>query len=223
MNIDYEKTSTVYVETLSSGRTYYTPDGNFPSITTLLSKTSDNQIWLQKWRERVGEEEADRISKEATNRGTLIHEYAERYFNKNDIYSDLAKESSDVRQMTHNLIKTGEKSIDEVWAQEIPLWSSTLKYAGRVDLVGLWDNIPSIVDFKTSKKKKNIKQIKDYYIQCAAYAYAHNELFQTDIKQIVILITVEDSESQIFKGNMLHYIPDLKNRVMKYNALLQET
>ena len=82
MDIDYEKTSSVYAETLPTGRTYFTPDGDFPSITTLLGKTSDNQVWLQKWRERVGEEEANRISKEATDRGTLIHEYAEKYFQK---------------------------------------------------------------------------------------------------------------------------------------------
>ena len=99
------------------------------------------------------------------------------------------------------------------------LWSPSLKYAGRVDLVGLWKGITTIVDFKTSKKKKNVKQIKDYYIQCAAYAYAHNELFDTNIKQIVILITVENTEPQIFTGNMLNYIPDLKYRINKYYEL----
>ena len=219
--IDYSKTDSVYAETLKTGRTYMTPDGDFPSMTTILGKTSDNQVWLQKWRERVGEEEADRISKEATDRGTLVHEYAEKYFNGEDIKPDLMKEKPDVRDMTYNLIKAGEKGIEEVWAQEIALWSPSLKYAGRVDLVGLWKGIPTIVDFKTSKKKKNVKQIKDYYVQCAAYAYAHNELFDTNIKQIVILITVQDSGPQIFTGNALNYIPDLKYRVNKYNELLR--
>lgn len=218
--IDYSRTKNIEAETLKTGRTYFTPDGAFPSITTLLGKTSENQIWLQKWRERVGEEEADRISKEATDRGTLIHEYAEKHFNGEDIKPDLVHEKSDVREMTYNLIKAGEKGIDEVWAQEIALWSPTLKYAGRVDLVGLWKGIPTIVDFKTSKKKKNIKQIKDYYIQCTAYAYAHNELFDTNIKQIVILITVQDTGPQIFTGNAINYIPDLKYRVNKYNEIL---
>ena len=87
--IDYSKTDSVYAETLKTGRTYMTPDGDFPSMTTILGKTSDNQVWLQKWRERVGEEEADRISKEATDRGTLVHEYAEKYFNGEDIKPDL--------------------------------------------------------------------------------------------------------------------------------------
>ena len=72
-NKKYKYTYDMKVETLPEGRTYYTPDGNYPSITTILGKTS-NQIWLQKWREKVGEEEAARISKEATDRGTLIHE-----------------------------------------------------------------------------------------------------------------------------------------------------
>ena len=219
--INYSITNSVSVETLKTGRTYFTPNGDFPSITTLLGKTSDNQVWLQKWRDRVGEEEADRISKEATDRGTLIHEYAEKYFNGEDIKPDLVHEKPDVREMTYNLIKAGDRGIDEIWAQEVALWSSSLKYAGRVDLVGLWKGIPTIVDFKTSKKKKNVKQIKDYYVQCAAYAYAHNELFDTDIKQIVILITVENTEPQIFTGNMLNYIPDLKYRINKYYELFR--
>ena len=118
--------------------------------------------------------------------------------------------------MTYNLIKAGEKGIDEVWAQEIALWSPSLRYAGRVDLVGKWKGIPTIVDFKTSKKKKNVKQIKDYYVQCCGYAHAHNELFGTNIKQIVILITVAAGGAQIFTGNMQNYLPDLKYRVNKY-------
>ena len=65
----------IETETLPSGRTYFTPDGNFPSITTVLGKTS-NQVWLQVWKDKVGEEEDARISKKATERGTLIHSYA---------------------------------------------------------------------------------------------------------------------------------------------------
>ena len=100
--IDYSKTKNIEAETLKTGRTYFTPDGNFPSITTLLGKTSENQVWLQKWREKVGEEEADRISKEATDRGTLVHEYAEKYFNGEDIKPDVMKEKPDVRDITYN-------------------------------------------------------------------------------------------------------------------------
>lgn len=216
---NYQKTYSVSAETLESGRTYFTPDGDFPSITTILGKTSDNQIWLQKWKERVGEEEAARISKEATDRGTLIHEYAEKYWNGEDIHPSLISEKEDVRQMTLSLIKAGERGIEEVWAQEIALWSPSLKYAGRVDMVGLWKGVPTIIDFKTSKKKKSLKQIKDYYVQCTGYAHAHNELFDTKIENIVILMTVESGGAQIFTGTMKSYFPELKYRVNTYNSV----
>ena len=151
-------------ETLPTGRTYFTPDGKFPSITTVLGKTA-NQAWLQAWKEKVGEEEAARVSKEATDRGTLVHEYAEKFFNKEDIYGDLAKESSDVIQMTKDLIRTVEKGVTSIWGQELVLWSKDLKFAGRTDMVGEWNGIPAIIDFKTSRKKKYIRQIKDYFLQ----------------------------------------------------------
>ena len=203
-NKKYKYTYDMKVETLPEGRTYYTPDGNYPSITTILGKTS-NQIWLQKWREKVGEEEAARISKEATDRGTLIHEYAESYFNKEDIFTNLVNESSDIRQMVKDLITITELGVEEIWGQEQVLWNKKYGYAGRCDMVGIWKGKPSIIDFKTSKKTKYIKQIKDYFIQCCAYAVAHNQMFGTGIKNIVILITVEGKESQCFETNAVPF------------------
>ena len=167
-NKKYDYTYDMRVDTLSSGRTYFTPDGDYPSITTILGKTANN-VWLQAWKDKVGEEEAARISKEATDRGTLIHEYAERHFNNDDIINDLVQESSDVIQMTRDLVKITEAGVEEIWGQEQVLWSNKYKYAGRCDMVGIWKGTPSIIDFKTSKKTKYIKQIKDYFIQCCNY------------------------------------------------------
>ena len=154
-NSKYKYTYDMKVDTLSSGRTYFTPDGDYSSITTILGKTSNN-AWLQAWKDRVGEEEAARVSKEATDRGTLVHEYAEHYFNNENIYTDLAKESSDVIQMTKDLVKITEAGVTEIWGQEQILWSNKYKYAGRCDMVGIWKDKPSIIDFKTSKKTKYI-------------------------------------------------------------------
>ena len=214
----FEYQYNIEAETLPSGRTYFTPDGKFPSITTILGKTA-NQTWLQAWKDRVGEEEANRISKKATDRGTLVHEYAEKFFNKEDIYGDLANESRDVIQMTKDLIRCVEKDVTDIWGQELVLWSKDLKFAGSTDMVGKWKGIPAIIDFKTSRKKKYIKHIKDYFIQCTAYAYAHNELYDTEIKKIIIAITVEDNEPQIFETNALVHIPDLKYRINQFYKL----
>ena len=118
----FEYQYNIEAETLPSGRTYFTPDGDFPSITTILGKTA-NQPWLQAWKDKVGEEEANRISKKATDRGTLVHEYAEKFFNKEDIYGDLANEARDVIQMTKDLIRCVEKDVTDIWGQELVLWS----------------------------------------------------------------------------------------------------
>ena len=213
--IDYSKTKNIEAETLKTGRTYFTPDGDYPSITTVLGKTANNP-WLQAWKDRVGEEEAARISKEATDRGTLVHEYAEKYFNGEDIHRDLVQENYDVVQMSKDLIKIAETGVEEIWGQEQILWSNKYKYAGRCDMVGIWKGKPTIIDFKTSKKTKYIKQIKDYFIQCCAYAVAHNEMFGTGIKDVVILITVEGKDPQCFETSAVPFLSDLKLRRNQY-------
>jgi len=218
MKSKYNYTFDMKVETLPEGRTYFTPDGNYPSITTILGKTANN-IWLQKWKDKVGEEEAARISKKATDRGTLVHKYAERYFNKEEIFSDLAQESSDVIQMSKDLIKITESGVDEIWGQEQILWSKKYWYAGRCDMVGIWKGKPSIIDFKTSKKTKYIKQIKDYFIQCCGYAVAHNEMFGTGIRNIVILITVDGKEPQCFETSAVPFLSELKLRINQYDTI----
>ena len=82
-----------------------------------MGKTANN-VWLQKWKEKVGEEEAARVSKEATDRGTAEDEFAEQFFNGDDIYSDLSQAPKDVIQMTKDLIRIAQTGVEEVWGQE---------------------------------------------------------------------------------------------------------
>jgi len=212
---DYSICKNITAETTDKGRLYKTPDGNYPSVTTILGKTANN-IWLQRWKDRVGEEEAAKVSKAATERGEIVHSYLERYWNKEIIISDLLLENPTTQKMITNLIEVTQKNVTEVWAQEIPVWSKQLRYAGRVDMFGEWNKVPAVIDFKTSKKKKQIKDIKDYFIQCTAYAYAHNEIFNTNLKKIVVLITVENNDVQIFESQIMPYIPELKYRILQY-------
>lgn len=215
---DYTPLQNIKATTLDTGRTYHTPEGDYPSITTILGKTA-YMPWLEKWKERVGEEEAARISKYATDRGEKVHKYAEDYFNGIDIFPELINdyEYEDIQNMTRNLIKATEKGVTNIWGQEMALYHSDRKYAGRVDMVGEWQGEPAIIDFKTSKKKKTASGIKDYYIQCAAYAAAHNKLFGTKINKLVIIITVQhEKEAQIFEGRTIHFMSDLKNRINTY-------
>ena len=218
----FNYTTSCATDTLPTGRTYHTPDGSYPSITTILGKTSD-QTWLLKWKERVGEEEAARVSKIATDRGTLVHEYAERHFNGEDIWDELYKEAVDVIQMSRDLIRATEKGVEEIWGQEQVLWSNKYKYAGRTDMVGIWRGKPTIIDFKTSKKKKSNKQITDYYIQGCAYAVAHNEMYGTGIKDIAIIMTIDNADPIIFEQSAIPFLPLLKNRRMSFDKLQADT
>ena len=196
-----------------------TPAGNFPSVTTVLGKTANN-IWLEKWKERVGEEEARRVSKAATDRGEIVHQYLEDYWNNNNSWPDRIKlEEPTTQKMILNLIEATKRGVTKVWAQEIPVWSASIVYAGRVDMFGEWNSVPSVIDFKTSKKKKQIKDIRDYFIQCAAYANAHNEMFGTKLQKLVVLITVENSEVQVFESIAAPFIPELRYRVRQYENM----
>lgn len=218
----FNYTTELDVDTLPTGRTYHTPDGSYPSLTTILGKTANNP-WLSAWKARVGEEEAARISKEATDRGTLIHSFAERHFNGERIWEELREQPLDVRQMTRDLIKVVEPGVDEIFGQEQILWSNKYKYAGRTDMVGIWKGKPAIIDFKTSKKPKQATQIRDYFIQCCGYAVAHNEMYGTGIKDIVVAITVDGKEPQLFEKTAPPFLYELQNRRAEYDKIIYST
>jgi hypothetical protein len=207
------------VDTLTTGRTYHTPDGSYPSLTTILGKTANNP-WLEQWKQRVGEEEAARVSKEATDRGTLIHSFAERHFNGESIWEELRTHPLDVRQMSRDLISAVEPNVSEIWGQEQILWSNKYRYAGRTDMVGVWKGVPSIIDFKTAKKVKAVNQIRDYFIQCCGYAVAHNAMYGTGINNIVVVITVDGKEPQIFEKTASPFLYELQNRRNSYQQLM---
>ena len=121
--------------------------------------------------------------------------------------------------MTKDLITTVSSGVTEIWGQEQILWSKKYKLAGRTDMVGLWKDIPSIIDFKTSKKKKSISQIRDYFLQCCFYAVSHNEMYGTGIRQGVIAITVDDDEPQLFKKDLAPFLYEFKNRRAEYEMI----
>jgi hypothetical protein len=207
------------VDTLATGRTYHTPDGSYPSLTTILGKTANN-MFLEQWKARVGEEEAARISKQATDRGSLIHSFTERHFNGESIWAELREHPLDVRQMTRDLISVVEPNVTEIYGQEQILWSNKYKIAGRTDLVGLWKGIPTIVDFKTSKKTKAVTQIRDYFIQGCFYALAHNEMYGTSINNIAICITIDGKTAQVYEKTAAPFLYELQNRRTAYKTLM---
>lgn len=175
-------------------RWYQTESGTYPSITTVLSSTQPEQERksLENWRDSVGHEEAARISKIATDHGTLVHLLIERFFKQEDVFADV--DSVPVPReaiQAFNTLKGELKKVTSVWGQEAPLYSQSLKVAGRCDLVGEYKGVPCIVDFKTSSRIKSKSDIRSYELQLLFYATAHNEMFGTNIQRGVILMAVK--------------------------------
>jgi len=175
------------------GRFYLDSNNHpIPSVTTVLNKTSNKKDSIQQWRNRVGEEEANRIIKQSTDIGTMVHEALELYLNEQE-WRNFSDNQDGVlaERMTEKFIKSGLNSITEVWGLEVGLILDGL-YAGTADCVGKINGVPSLIDFKTARKMKKREWIEDYFLQCCAYANAHNVMFNTDINQIVILMIDRD-------------------------------
>ncbi len=173
---------------------YYIDSKNtpVPSVTTVLGKTSTKSDSIQQWRKRVGEVEADRITKQSTDIGTMVHEALELYLNGKN-YDNFPDDNDGfiAKRMTTKFINSGIKTITEVWGLEVGLILDGL-YAGTADCIGKVSNVPSLIDFKTARRMKKREWIEDYFLQCCAYANAHNVMFGTNINQVVILMVDRD-------------------------------
>jgi hypothetical protein len=180
-------------------RLYLTPDGeSLPSVTSVLSKTKDKS-GLDQWRKRVGEKTAEKIIADSARIGTALHLYIEHYVNGNG-YKDLTDVGKKAKNMAQVIIDHDEglKKISEVWGSEVHLYYPG-KYAGTTDMIGVYDGRPAIIDFKQTNRPKKREWVQDYLMQLAAYAMAHNKLFDTEIDQGVILMCSRDLLFQKFE------------------------
>lgn len=214
IELDYADLKT---ETKESGRTYLDPDGHtYPSITTVLSILSRDAIIA--WRNRVGEEEANRVTRHACARGNALHYTVERYINNEEDFLQ-GETMPHILQLVNAAKGVLDERLGKVILQECPLYSDQLQAAGRVDLIGEFDDMLSIVDFKTSKRVKSLEDIEDYFIQACTYAVMFEERTGTPIDQLVILMVVDgSSEPLIFKQNTDDWLEKMVNKITSYHA-----
>ena len=163
-------------DTQETGRTYIVDGIKIPSVTTILSKTKDRSN-LDKWIQRVGNQEAERIKQEASRIGTEMHKYLEMHIEGTN-YASLTPEGLKAKDMANMIIKEGLKHVNEAWGSETNLRYEDL-YAGTTDLIGLYKDKPTIIDFKQTNKLKRVEWIDDYFLQLAAYAEAHSKHYGT--------------------------------------------
>ena len=212
MNIQLPKLEKV---TLESGTRYYvTPDGTkYPSVTTVISKRKKEQ--LREWRERVGEEVAKEISKAATVRGNSFHNNCEQYLNKEPVTESIGVMFD---RFTPHL-----DCISDIVCLEQHLYSDALRVAGQVDCIGYYKGKLSVIDFKTSSKFKRKEWIWDYFMQATAYSYMYEERTGIAVSDLVILITCETGEVQVFQDKREHWIDAFKELREEYDETVAQS
>jgi len=202
-------------ETTEKGRVYKTPEGKlYPSITTVLSDYNKKAIY--EWRQNVGEEEANRISRAASGRGTRLHNAVEKYLLNEMNPVKRRAIMPDALPLYIQLEEILKEKIGVIYGIETPLYSDRLKIAGRCDCVAEWNGTLSIVDWKTSKKLKKKEHIQNYFMQGTAYAEMFEERTNRQIEQVVIVIANDHLQPQVFIEKKQDHLADLKNYVDKY-------
>ena len=201
--------------TVDGARLYETPSGRaYPSITTVTGLLKKQ--FIQEWRQRVGEEEANKISSKASRRGTRIHSLCEDYLSNKPITPDYHD---------HEMWKAIQPHLDRInniHALEDKLYSDYLEVAGTVDCIGEYDGKLSVIDFKTSSRLKSKDDIHDYFMQCSAYAVAFEELTKVPVSQILIIMAVEDEQPLVFfeqSDNCISKLKDLREHYRSWKNL----
>lgn len=197
----------------NTGRRYITPQKNeYPSVTTVLSQVPKPE--LDAWRERVGEEEAQRIMRTAGNAGDKLHEACENFL----LGKELPPMAPNIR-LLFNTIKPELLKIDKVLGIEIPLYSDFLKCAGRADCIGYYEGELAIIDFKNSRKHKEESWIESYFLQTTIYAMMFMEMYKMPVKNIVILMAVWDGSKLVFRQPVKKRLDDVVELMKEYNYL----
>ena len=215
-SFQHEKMDLGYLDldsvTSKRGRCYRDPSGvEYPSVTTVLKILSEDSI--RKWRRRVGDEEANRVSSRASSRGTQVHSIVEDYLN-NENTKDYFPH---VKQSLQNLRPVLDKSIGRIFGLEVALFSSYLGMAGRCDCIAEFDGVPSIVDFKTSLRPKKKEYISNYFAQASAYAIMFEERTGLAIPNTVIVMDVDESKPMVFKEHRDNYVDLLLETKAEYD------
>lgn len=191
----------------------------YPSLSKVLSETGDKSF-LEAWRARVGEEEANRISREASARGNRVQDLIDDYLlNVTGPYKEgeyLAKD-----YMAFNQVLPFLKGIDETYAIELPLVSHKLKINGRLDWFGKIDGKPCVIDWKTTKKQKPREWIQDYYLQVMFYVLSIYEQTGIMCKKNYVVLTNELFYQKFEVVMDTNLVQELSQRRKKFKLLME--
>ena len=194
-------------------RLYSTPDGIFPSVTTVVGW--EKRLFFESWRINNKKE-----SQRVCSRGTHLHSLIENYILGNEVkLKNLDHRTQDL----FHLIKPKVDELDEIYALETPLWSKKLGLAGRVDCIGLHEGKIKVIDFKGSTRPKDARDIQNYFPQATAYCLMWQDRTGEKINDFSIFIASEEGTMQVFTEKTKNFVSDLKNTINKFKEVSHDT
>ena len=202
-------------ETIDGVRYYSVPNKDeLVKLVSITSVTSHfNKAIFAKWRKKVGNETADKITRQSTARGTDFHTLTE-YHLKNEKYIG---DSLPISDHLFSIAKPTLERINNIHSLEGPLYSLFLGIAGTVDCIAEFDGELAIIDFKTSKKEKPRKWVDHYFVQCMAYACMLHELTGISVKKLVLIMACEDGDCVVYEErDKAKYIKLLSKYIKKF-------
>ena len=201
-------------ETIDGVRYYKVPDEDqLLKLVSITSVTSHiNREIFDNWRKKIGEDEAQKITKAATSRGTDFHSLTENHLKNQDL-----PPVAPMADFLFKISKTELKCINNIYAIEGSLYSKVLGIAGTVDCIAEYHGQLAIIDFKTSKKPKPRKWIEHYFVQCMAYGCMLYELTGISVKKLVIIMACENGECVVYEErDKSKYIKLLTEYIRKF-------
>ena len=194
-------------------RIYSTPDGVFPSVTTVVGW--DKRLFFESWRIKNKAESA-----RVCTRGTNLHSLVENYILGKEVN---LKAFDDKTQDLFKLIRPKVDELDEIYALETPLWSKKVGLAGRVDCIGLHEGKIKVIDFKGSTRKKDVRDIQNYFLQATAYCLMWQERTGEKIKDFSIFLASEEGLMQVFSEKTVNFVGDLKKTIEKFKEVSNDS
>ena len=212
---------------INGARYYQINDTKLTSVTEILKATESEhkKNSLLKWRQKVGDKEANKIMQVSSARGTSMHKHIEDYLTGQVKLDLLASDNEESLIMAEQIIEKGISNLNELWGAEVTL-SYPNSYAGTADASGIYGGKQSILDFKQSNKPKKREWIEDYFLQLSSYAMAHNKVYNTQICQGVILVCTPPpnilfQEFIVDGEEFIQYQEQLFKKVDQLNLLLK--
>jgi hypothetical protein len=203
------------------GRYYDTPKGKLPSVTTVLSAMAD-KTWREEWLARVGDETAARITTQAQGRGRSVHNIAELYLRNDPAWAETVADDPFAGSAFSTVQQILDMSIGLIYGIEASVFSERLGTAGRLDLLCQWAGVPSIVDFKTSRRVRNEAMMHNYLIQATAYAVMVEEIHPPlNIRDIVVLVMPEHEKPQLVVQKKELYRGEMERLFGRYRRVVR--